>query len=107
MKMKYKNTSKKNYIGGEIIASGGFGCIFKPQLKCYNTSKYDNNGISKLMTVKNAQQEMIEINNIDNITKNISNRDKYFLLKDIYKCIPKELTLNEKKNLNKKCNNLK
>ena len=109
MKMKNNNkvSNKKKYVGGEVIAAGGFGCIFKPQLMCENTKKYDKEGISKLMTIKNAQQEMIEINKINSITKNIPKRDNYFLLKNIYKCIPKPLENSDKINLNKKCNNLK
>ena len=30
-------THKKVYNGGKIINAGGFGCIFKPALKCENT----------------------------------------------------------------------
>ena len=65
MKNNNKVSNKKKYVGGEVIAAGGFGCIFKPQLMCENTKKYDKEGISKLMTIKNAQQEMIEINKIN------------------------------------------
>ena len=50
--------------GGKVIASGGFGCIFKPALKCENdannTETY-NNKITKLMTIKNANEEYKQI----------------------------------------------
>ena len=42
-------------IGGKVIDSGGFGCVFRPQLRCkksrnnknkiYGDNKYDENGI--------------------------------------------------------------
>ena len=34
---KIKNKTKKNYKnnkGGKVIASGGYGCVFDPALKC-------------------------------------------------------------------------
>ena len=27
--------------GGKVIASGGFGCVFQPALKCKGTAKRD------------------------------------------------------------------
>ena len=36
-----KNTN--NIKGGEAIASGGFGCVFSPSLKCKGTKKRDKN----------------------------------------------------------------
>ena len=53
-----KNTN--NIKGGEAIASGGFGCVFSPSLKCKGTKKRDKNKISKLMTKKHAIQEYKE-----------------------------------------------
>ena len=35
---------------GEAIAAGGYGCVFKPPIKCKNTTvPYDPTGVSKLM----------------------------------------------------------
>ena len=68
--------------GGQLIASGGFGCVFYPSLKCENQDFTDNNTISKLMTTKHAQDEYKQINKYKNILKVIPNYDKYFLLND-------------------------
>ena len=38
--------------GGKVIASGGFGCIFKPALKCKNKDKRQEDSITKLMKKK-------------------------------------------------------
>ena len=39
--------------GGKPVNSGGFGCIFKPPLKCSNSSP-PGNYVSKLMTKEDA-----------------------------------------------------
>jgi len=64
-------TSKRNVLG-----EGTFGCVLKPSIRCIN-KKYmsiDYTGkISKLMTLKNATDELKEYNNI----KHIDNIYKY------------------------------
>ena len=50
--------------GGEAIASGGFGCVFSPTIKCKN-KKRKTNFISKLMTKKYALEEYKEIRNVN------------------------------------------
>ena len=46
-KRKYKN-------GGKVIASGGFGCVFSPALKCEGKNSRGKNRILKLLTKKHA-----------------------------------------------------
>ena len=55
--------------GGKLIASGGYGCVFSPSLKCENQDFINNNNISKLMTTKHAQDEYIQINKYKNIIR--------------------------------------
>ena len=31
--------NKNKIIGGQVIASGGFGCVFSPALKCVGAKK--------------------------------------------------------------------
>ena len=47
--MKKNKTVKRsrNRLGGVAVASGGFGCIFKPALKCKNENTRSN-GVSKM-----------------------------------------------------------
>ena len=115
--MTYKNTSKKkhkiqkhnvkNKFGGEVIASGGFGCVFKPALACAN-GKRKKNGVSKLMTLKHANDEYDEITKIKNKLNKIQNYSKYFLIDDIDDlCIPAALTTSDLQNFEEKCSALK
>jgi len=111
--MSYKNTSKKKYkilknkSGGEVIASGGFGCVFKPALACAN-DKRKPNAVSKLMTLKHANDEYDEIRQIKDKLNKIPNYSKYFLIDDIDNlCIPAKLEGSDLKNFQEKCSALK
>ena len=52
--------------GGKVLASGGFGCVFSPALKCEDTKKREKDDVSKLMTVAHAVEEYEEITSIKN-----------------------------------------
>lgn len=95
------NNSIINQRGGNILASGGFGCIFKPALKCANTEVRNTNKISKLMTKKNATDEYNQIQQFKNILHVIPNYDKYFLLNNFVLCQPDKLTKEDLSNFNK------
>jgi len=88
--------------GGKILASGGFGCVFSPALKCQN-EKRNKGKVSKLMTKRHAIEEYEEINNIKNKLNNISNFQDYFLLNDINICKPDKLTKKDISNFKTKC----
>jgi hypothetical protein len=105
--MTTKRKSKKNkkkQTGGNLIASGGFGCIFSPALKCHNqdSNHIYTNKITKLMISKDAQDEYNQIQEFKNILQSIPNYDKYFLLNDITLCKPNILTNTDLNNY-KKC----
>lgn len=70
---------KDNINGGEAFAEGGYGCVFRPALKCNNLKKR-NDGVSKLMTVNKAKQEYQEVNQFIPIFKKIPNFRSYFML---------------------------
>ena len=93
--------------GGKVIASGGFGCVFNPTLRCQGSLKREKGKISKLMTEKNATLEYKEINSIKKKLEVIKNYQDYFLLKNITICKPEKLTTNDLQNINKKCTLLK
>ena len=60
--------------GGDAISAGGFGCVFKPPLKCENplkSQKYNSNGVSKLMYTEDAISELDKMDKINVIIKNI------------------------------------
>ena len=92
-------------VGGSALASGGFGCVFSPSLKCKG-KKREKNKISKLMIEKYAYKEYNEIKLIRSKLKTIKNYENYFLVNDIQLCKPSKLTKKDLKNYNKKCSAL-
>jgi len=96
-KKKYKNK------GGKAIASGGFGCVFKPALKCQGKPNREINKISKLMTERHAKEEYEEITNVKKKLDTIPNYEDYFLLYDATLCRPDELSKSDLSHFNDKC----
>jgi hypothetical protein len=97
--------TKKNSKGGKVLASGGFGCVFTPALKCKNTNSRENNKVSKLMGTKYAREEYDSINNIKRLLEPIKNYEDYFIL-DANLCEPAKLTESDLVDYNKKCSAL-
>ena len=93
--------------GGKIIASGGFGCIFKPALKCEDSDLRETNKISKLMTAKHATDEYNQIQKFNSVLNRIPNYEQYFLVDDFTLCKPEQLTTEDLSNYTKKCKALK
>ena len=52
----------KNDKGGKVLASGGYGCVFTPALKCEGAKKRETGKISKLMTENKANSFILLIN---------------------------------------------
>jgi serine/threonine protein kinase len=96
----------KNNKGGKVIASGGYGCVFNPALKCEGATKREKNKISKLMTERHATQEYEEINIIKDKLDSIPNYEDYFLLYDATLCRPAKLTATDLADFNDKCSAL-
>jgi hypothetical protein len=103
-----KVKSKKNVSGGNALTSGGFGCLFKPALKCKNPNlKYNSNLVTKLMTKKHALDEFNQIQTFKSILEHIPNYHKYFLVDGFSKCQPAELTNDDLKDFDENCKALK
>lgn len=88
--------------GGAVIGEGGFGCVFKPALKCKNKNKRSV-GVSKLLLTRDATQEYSLLKNIEKKISRINNNSKYFLLYELSMCKPDELTYRDMENFNEKC----
>lgn len=97
--------------GGKAIAAGGFGCVFRPPLKCsskkstHNSSLKKNNMVSKLMIQKYGEEEYYETARFLDILEKIPKYEHYFLLPQGL-CSPSALTSDDLINFDKKCNNL-
>lgn len=93
--------------GGKVIDSGGFGCIFLPEIICKNkskrTSKNKTRRITKMMLNRHASDEYNQIMKIKDIVKKIPNYGDYFVIKDIDICKIKKLTDEDLENYHKKC----
>ena len=92
-------------IGGSAIASGGFGCVFSPSIKCKN-KKTLKNKISKLMFKEHANSEINEVKRFSKTLKNISNYNNYFIIPENI-CEISEITESDKINFDNKCLMLK
>ena len=88
--------------GGKLVESGGFGCLFRPQLKCNpkfvlagDNRNFGDSGISKLMPIKYAMSEYNDIKRFIPILKTIPNYNKYFIISDYTLCRPDNLSLED------------
>jgi len=105
-KKQSKKYTKKQKKGGEALGAGSYGCVFRPTLKCKNSSKKFS-GVSKLLVIEEARKEMIIIENVMPIIKKIPNNKKYFIPNSeelFINCPVGELTQKDLKN-SEKCTN--
>jgi serine/threonine protein kinase len=94
------NTNTK---GGNLLASGGYGCVFSPALICEGDTKRSANKISKLMTEKHAISEYDEITSIKEKLQHIKDYRDYFLIYDATLCKPVTLSKSDLSNYTEKC----
>lgn len=100
--MVKSNKTRKNK-GGKIIGSGGYGCVFRPALKCESSNKREHGKITKLMTDKHATQEYEQIRQLKGLLHDIPNYEDYFLLNDVTLCRPAKLTQEDLNSFSKTC----
>jgi hypothetical protein len=100
--------TKKIYTnkGGKVIASGGYGCVFNPALKCEGATKRESNKISKLMTDRHATEEYEQINEIKHKLDSIKDYRNYFLIYDATLCRPAKLSASDLTSYTSKCSAL-
>lgn len=89
--------------GGKAIASGGFGCVLRPAMKCDGEKSRVPNAISKILIKRYGIEEMDEIKQVKQLVKNIPNYDKYFAVTNYKLCKPGNLNSEDKINFNSKC----
>jgi serine/threonine protein kinase len=105
--MKNDTTTTTNSLkGGKVIGSGGFGCVFKPAIKCKG-EKRNENDITKLMKVKYAKSEYKGIQKYKEMLDSIPNYSDYFLVDGFSICEPDKLDEEDLQKFDKKCSALK
>lgn len=93
-------------LGGKVIGSGTYGCVFKPSLRCVGDTKRPQNYISKVMETRNANDEEREIKSILNLVKDIPNYEDYYMVSGVTLCKPQLPTISDYKDYNEKCHAL-
>ena len=104
---KVKHHKNKSRKGGNVIGSGGFGCVFRPALKCSKKKQRKTNMVSKLMTRKHAKKEYSTIKEIKKKLKTIPQYSDYFLVYNVSTCNPSQLTKSDLSNFDEKCKAMK
>jgi serine/threonine protein kinase len=104
--MKGGGINVENKKGGEVIASGGFGCIFDPALKCSNNDPVVAGQVSKLMFKKYAIAEYEDTLKYKKLLENIPNYRKYFFVDGFSICDPAPLSIQDLKGYKTKCSAL-
>ena len=92
---KYKQSRRRRKThkqGGKVIGSGGYGCVFRPALRCNGTRKRASKTISKLMLNKYVKREYMEITKYLPILRKIPNYKNYFIIEGANICQPAQLT---------------
>ena len=93
---------------GAVIAAGGYGCVFRPPINSvkFKTKLEEQIYITKLMTKREANDEMKSIRKFLPIIKKIKGYASHILLDDIFLAKSDEfgpLTSEDKINFNSKC----
>lgn len=91
--------------GGKAIASGGYGCVFRPAIACKGETNPRPDSISKLMLKDKAEDEMEEIEEALELVKGIPNYSKYFALTNYHMCVPGKITKEDEKSFIEQCIN--
>ena len=101
------NTRTRRKQGGKVIGSGGYGCVFRPALRCNGSRKRVSKTISKLMFNKYVKREYMEITKYLPILQKIPNYKNYFIIEGANVCQPAPLTRSDLSNFDVKCKTLK
>lgn len=100
----------KKRKGGKVLGSGGYGCIFKPVLKCKNKKRQEKEKegyVTKLMKTKNTEKEFAYISKYKKLLSEIPNYADYYLIDGFSICKPDILTEADIEKFDKKCSALK
>jgi serine/threonine protein kinase len=100
--MRNHKTRKR---GGKAVNAGGYGCIFKPALRCKGMGRPGRGSVSKLMTKTTADKEMKMIERIATRISKIPNYNDYFMVDGIVACQPDKLTKSDLVGFAKTCHN--
>jgi serine/threonine protein kinase len=92
--------------GGAPFIKGGYGCIFRPALKCVGM-KSTPNYVSKLIETRYAKREYDYVVEIKKKLSNLSSEiQKYLLLDNVTMCDPAPLSKDDMKDMENVCGDI-
>jgi len=94
-----------NINGGKPIGSGGFGCVFRPALKCSKSNTRKKNTVTKMLQKKHGIHEYNESVTFKRRLKSLPNILDYFLL-PLELCSAKKLSSQDLIDFDNKCSSL-
>ncbi len=94
-------------LGGAVLNSGTYGCILKPAIPCKGETSRKPDYVSKLMTLKDANNEYSEIIAIKDKVKSIHDNNMYYIISDIRLCEIGNITSHDLDNFYKNCGAMK
>lgn len=106
MRKRSKNKQTRRRKGGRVVASGSYGCVFHPALRCHSKKTRSKNKITKLMMRKDAEEEYKLSQKILRRIKHIKNYKNYFMVDDFTMCTPGKLSGNDLEEFDERCNAL-
>jgi serine/threonine protein kinase len=101
------NEKLKEKVGGEAIGHGGFGCAFRPSLKCKGVSQREPDRVSKLMKKKYAEKEYAEITRFLPELKKVPNYKRYYIIDDVTICEPDDIIEQDLVHFSSECKPMK
>ena len=105
MRKRSKNQTRRRK-GGRVIASGSYGCVFHPALRCQSKKTRSKHKISKLMMRKDANDEYELSRRILRRVKHIKNYKNYFMVDDFSLCTPGKLSSKDLEEFDERCHAL-
>jgi hypothetical protein len=73
--------------GGNVIGEGSYGCVFDPALLCEGEKERPKGFITKMLDIRNFNQEWKAIQEADEVIKLIPNNENYFIVNQVKPCI--------------------
>ena len=106
MRKRSNHQQTRRRKGGRVVASGSYGCVFQPALRCHYKKTRSKNKITKLMMRKDAEDEYALSQRILRRLKHIKHYKNYFMVDDFTMCTPGKLSRKDLEEFDERCNAL-
>lgn len=93
-----RRSDTRRVVGGGVVGSGGYGCVFAPALRCEGKDPFQRYGsqyVSKLMKRRHARSELLAARNTRRLLSDVKSASQYFVMPLPFSCKPAPLTGND------------